>query len=350
VLTPGTELHERWLAQVDEIASFLKVLKDAKVPVLWRPYHEMNGDWFWWGGRYEGPYTTAALYRQIFDRMANHHGLNNLIWVWSVDRPGEPGREFEKYYPGTEYLDMLSLDVYGSDFDQSYYDGLMALSDGKPLALGEVGNPPSLEIIEAQPDWTYWVVWSGMTRGTSREQYQEYVDDPRIVFMEDPAYISGTTKFRRVCGFEPLVIDRTADFTGDWFLNEYESSIQGVGMSRSPYKLNIVQKDPELTISSFNIVEWADDEMTEQTLITDGSDNVSTVFNNSPRIQIASWSTQKDKLTIDTTITFTFGGTSREIKSQDVWTLQRRGKQLVILRTATSFRGPTKSILVYDRL
>jgi len=70
----------------------LKQLQDANVPVLWRPYHEMNGDWFWWGGRYDGKYTTAALYRQIFDRLVNYHKLNNLIWIWSVDRPSQPGR------------------------------------------------------------------------------------------------------------------------------------------------------------------------------------------------------------------------------------------------------------------
>ena len=61
VLTPGTELYKRWEAQVDTIAFYLKKLRDAKVPVLWRPYHEMNGDWFWWGGR-TGKYSTCLLY------------------------------------------------------------------------------------------------------------------------------------------------------------------------------------------------------------------------------------------------------------------------------------------------
>jgi mannan endo-1,4-beta-mannosidase len=51
VTTPGTALHQRWCAQVDVIAGFLQQLQAARVPVLWRPYHEMNGNWFWWGGR-----------------------------------------------------------------------------------------------------------------------------------------------------------------------------------------------------------------------------------------------------------------------------------------------------------
>jgi mannan endo-1,4-beta-mannosidase len=141
ILTPGTELYNRWCAQVDNIAFYLKKLQEARVPILWRPYHEMNGDWFWWGGR-RGEYSTKALYLQLFDRLVNHHKLNNLIWVWSVDRPLRPGMEFQDYYPGNEYLDILALDVYSSDFKQSYYDALVDLSRGKPLVLGEVGNPP----------------------------------------------------------------------------------------------------------------------------------------------------------------------------------------------------------------
>ncbi len=60
--TPGTDLYKRWCAQVDVIAGYLKQLRDAHVPVLWRPYHEVNGNWFWWGGR-PGQNGSAALYR-----------------------------------------------------------------------------------------------------------------------------------------------------------------------------------------------------------------------------------------------------------------------------------------------
>ncbi len=154
VLTPGTPLYQHWCAQVDAIAVFLKQLEDAHVPVLWRPYHEMNGDWFWWGGRGA---DTVALYRQIFDRLVNHHHLTNLVWVWSMDRVSKPGMEHEKYFPGIEYVDVLGLDVYGNDFAQSYYESLESLSQGKPITLAEVGNPPSLEILKAQPKWTYFV-------------------------------------------------------------------------------------------------------------------------------------------------------------------------------------------------
>jgi hypothetical protein len=49
VTTPGTELHEKWRRQMDIVAEILKKVKETRIPVLFRPYHEMNGDWFWWG-------------------------------------------------------------------------------------------------------------------------------------------------------------------------------------------------------------------------------------------------------------------------------------------------------------
>ncbi|WP_339784391.1 glycosyl hydrolase [uncultured Imperialibacter sp.] len=346
LLKKGTKINKKWLTQVDEIAGYLKQLQDAGVPVLWRPYHEMNGDWFWWGGRTDPKYGTAALYRQIFDRMVNYHKLNNLIWVWSVDRPSAPGREFIKYYPGNEYLDILSLDVYGRDFNQSYYDGLMELSQGKPLALGEVGNPPSLEILEKQPNWTYWVVWSGMVRGTPKSEYEPLVADSRIVFMEDKAYTEGTKGLRKAEGFEPLPSSVPADFTGEWVLNEDETKYQGFG--GPAVKLSIVQKDNKLMVKSTSVVEWADDEVSEQTLPLDGSDIESKMFN-SPRIQHANWSPMKDTLSIDSKVTFNFGGNSSTITGLDVWTLQRRGKKLVIQQASKSPRGENVSTVVYDK-
>jgi mannan endo-1,4-beta-mannosidase len=352
ILTPGTDLYKQWLKQVDNIAKYLKQLQDAKVPVMWRPYHEMNGDWFWWGGRYEGKYTTAALYRQIFDRLVNYHKINNLIWVWSVDRPAQEGREFDKYYPGTKYLDILAIDIYGNDFNQKYYEGLLALSEGKPVTLGEVGNPPAPEILEKQPGWVYWVVWSGMVRGTSVADYEKHTNGSRALFFEDAAYLNGITEFRRSCGLEPVKLSRTADFSGEWRLNECESTFtRGNGSGNVPFKLVVIHKDNKLDIKSFTVSEWSDDDINDQSLTLDGKENMSTVFMNSPRVQVANWSPEKDTLTVNSKISVKFGNNSSEIKSREVWVTQKRGKKLVIIQTNDGFMGrdPGTSKLVYDR-
>jgi mannan endo-1,4-beta-mannosidase len=207
VLTPGTELHRHWCAQVDVVAGFLKQLQEARVPVLWRPYHEMNGDWFWWGGR-RGEYSTARLYRQIFDRYVNHHKLTNLVWVWSVDRPEREDRKFADYYPGAEYLDIASLDVYG-EFKQFYYDDLLKVAAGKPLALAEVGRPPSIEVLAQQPGWTWWMVWAGMGGGRRETEgtnpIQTLVNDPRSWSLSDPDYLKAIVSVRRASGLPPML-------------------------------------------------------------------------------------------------------------------------------------------------
>jgi len=86
LLTPGTPLYNRWCTQVDLVAGYLRQLRDAHVPVLFRPYHEINGNWFWWGGR-PGQDGSAALYRQLYDRFVNVHHLDNLLWVWNANAP-----------------------------------------------------------------------------------------------------------------------------------------------------------------------------------------------------------------------------------------------------------------------
>ncbi|MCJ7467726.1 MAG: glycoside hydrolase family 26 protein [Maribacter sp.] len=349
VLTKGTPIYKKWIAQVDEIAKYLKQLQDAHVPVLWRPYHEMNGDWFWWGGRYAGKFTTERLYRQLFDRFVKHHKLRNLVWMWSVDRPSKAGREFEYYYPGNDYLDVVSLDVYGSDFNAEYYTDLKSLAKGKPLALGEVGVPPTLEVFESQPDWTFYVIWSGMARGTPKKQYDSYLNSDRVLFLEDLAYQKISNPLRVASNLPELYFKTDLDFSGLWVLNESESELRMNGPASTPYKMNIIQFDDALAIATYALVEWGDDEVNKQLLKTDGTDNETVVFN-APRIQHASWSDSRDKLTVTSLVKFNFAGHTVERKGIDIWKSSQKGKKLIIEKTADTFQGGTvNSTLVYDR-
>jgi hypothetical protein len=104
-----------------------------------------------------------------------------------------------------------------------------------------------------------------------------------------------------------------------------------------------------MRIKSTSIVEWADDEVSTQSLKLDGSDVESRVFNNSPRVQNANWSAQQDSLTVHSKVSFNFGGRALEVKTMDVWRLERRGQKLVIFQTVNSFRGTSSSMLVYDK-
>jgi mannan endo-1,4-beta-mannosidase len=206
VITPGTELYNHWCAQVDVIAGFLKQLQAAHVPVLWRPYHEMNGNWFWWGGR-GGDRGTAALYHQLFDRLVNYHHLDNLVWIWSLDRPGTNAGPFADFFPGMTYFDIAALDVYRNDFQKSYYDELLKLADGKPVTLAEVGPAPTPAVLKEQPKWTWWMLWAVDARRmtvTTNSPMQALVKDPRSLSRDDPEYIKGIAPIRAASGLAPL--------------------------------------------------------------------------------------------------------------------------------------------------
>jgi mannan endo-1,4-beta-mannosidase len=348
VLTPGTPLHEHWCAQVDAIAVFLRQLQDAHVPVLWRPYHEMNGDWFWWGGR-TGQYSTAALYRQLFDRLVNHHHLNNLIWVWSMDRVHNSGMEHAKYFPGIDYVDVLALDVYQGDFAPAYYDSLVALSQGKPLALDEVGNPPSREVLQQQPRWVYYGVWTGMVRNTPRQQYDVLLHDPRILNLEDPAYQQAMTAVRQVSGLPPLhSVPTPPDFSGTWVLNEDRSTWGKFGAAFAPARLELVQLGNDLTIRSTRILEYADDQVTEEKLTLDGAESKST-FLNSPRVTTARRSPDSRQLVMASTVALVWGPPGSKLTMDDTWSLNEHADVLTIHRSTSSFLGQQDVTMIFEK-
>jgi len=188
LVTPGTPIHQNWLKQLDVVAGYLKQLRDAHIPVIWRPYHEMNGNWFWWGAQ-KGPKGYSALYRMMFDYFTKQHGLNNLLWVWNtnkIDKPGGNAAAFEDYFPGINYVDMLATDVYGADYRKSHYDRLMKLAKGKPVALGEIGTVPSPEILDEQPKWAWFMIWCDfLEQDNTHEGIQKLYNDPRTLSREE---------------------------------------------------------------------------------------------------------------------------------------------------------------------
>ncbi|MBR7671858.1 glycosyl hydrolase [Streptomyces daliensis] len=160
--TDGTELNSAWKRRLDEIVPYLQQLEDAGVPALFRPLHEMNGDWFWWGA-HGGDHGTRALYQLTHDYLTREKGLDHLVWVWNVDAKGAAG-QMPDYYPGDAYVDVVSVDAWNDAGFPSgeQYATLQDLAAGKPLALAEVGRIPSPSDLAAQPEWTYFMVWSEM--------------------------------------------------------------------------------------------------------------------------------------------------------------------------------------------
>jgi mannan endo-1,4-beta-mannosidase len=182
IITPGTELYKQMIVDMDEVAIYLKKLQDAKVPVLWRPYHEMNGNWFWWGKQAE----YAKLWEIMFDRFTKVHKLNNLLWVWSAATPNEYADPFEPYYVGPLRADILALDVYHGQYEQSYYDQLWVLSGGKPIAIGENGELPTSQLLNMkQRQYIWFMTWAGeLEEKNGFEDVKKLYESERILTID----------------------------------------------------------------------------------------------------------------------------------------------------------------------
>lgn len=153
-LTEGTELNKAMIADMDRVAEELKKLQEAGVPVLWRPFHELNGNWFWWSKG--GAETFKKLWIFMYDRYTNYHGLNNLIWVFGYSTNPD-----KKWYPGDDYVDIAGCDGYENSIMQSSFKRLKRIvGDYMPLVYHENGpipNPTDLQ--EKDVRWLWFMTW-----------------------------------------------------------------------------------------------------------------------------------------------------------------------------------------------
>ena len=110
---PGGESHEKYKAWLDEGAKFILTLKDKNgepIPLLYRPYHELTGTWFWWCKNNGSPEEFKTLWKFTIDYFQKK-GVHNLIYVYNT-ADFKTKEEFLEYYPGSDYADVLSFDKY----------------------------------------------------------------------------------------------------------------------------------------------------------------------------------------------------------------------------------------------
>lgn len=158
VTDPTSAEYQAMVEDIDYIAGLLKELQDQNVPVIWRPLHEAAGGWFWWGAKGAAP--LKALWQLMYNRMVQHHGLRNLIWVWTRE-PND-----DDWYPGDEYVDIVGRDIY-KDGDHSSqvleFSEMNSRYGGKKmLTLSEVGSFPDVEnLIKDGAAWSWYMPWYG---------------------------------------------------------------------------------------------------------------------------------------------------------------------------------------------
>jgi mannan endo-1,4-beta-mannosidase len=156
ILVEGTEERKAFYHDMGVIAELLIPFKEAHIPVLWRPFHESDGTWFWWGSK--GPEVACELYKLMYDFYVNTYHLDNLLWVWNC--------RLKEGYPGDEYVDIISVDIYlpeykPTDYKEEYEALVEATTRNKVAALAEVGYIPDADMLEkSRVPFAYYMTWS----------------------------------------------------------------------------------------------------------------------------------------------------------------------------------------------
>ncbi len=210
------EAYDLLIRDMDAIAEQLKRLRDAGVPVIWRPLHEASGGWFWWGA--SGPEAYIALYRLMYDRFVNLHGLNNLIWLWN-------GQD-KNWYPGDDVVDIIGEDIYaGKHAHDSQSAAFLRCAEvtgtRKLIMMSECGCVPSP--IKCQRDgtvWNAWAVWcyefvqvDGKYNGeyTSPETLKLFYEQDNVVTLAEVPAFGRQTEEKEASGTEDKKVWSFAD-------------------------------------------------------------------------------------------------------------------------------------------
>ena len=184
-LTEGTWENQVWKDDMQTLTEYLTLLKNANIPVLWRPFHEASGKWFWWG-------KDADSFKKLWIAMFNElkaAGLDNLIWVWT-----SCGNDND-WYPGDAYVDIVARDLYGEDDAKcaTEYADLSATYGNKIVTLGEcvysTYTNSQIATVSKQwnagAKWSWFMVWyndeSSQTYHSTQEWWQDAMSQPNII-------------------------------------------------------------------------------------------------------------------------------------------------------------------------
>ena len=152
-IMPGGDLNAKYNRFLDMIAEFASACVDVegeKIPMIFRPFHEANGNWFWWGKDFLADSEYVSLFRYTIDYLMGEKGVDNFLVAYSPNGPIADEADYLQRYPGDEYVDILGLDYYhdkphhGDGFFQKLTDSLdviyvMANERKKIAALTETG-------------------------------------------------------------------------------------------------------------------------------------------------------------------------------------------------------------------
>lgn len=187
-LKDGTPENEKLISGIDKAAKALSELQKEGVTVIWRPFHEFDGAWFWWGKGGEGSFKK--LWRIMYERYTEHWELNNLIWVLGFSHNGE---KISKWYPGDKYCDIVGADSYDGGAQPELYETVKNVrAKNKPLCFHECGANPTAQELTETP-WLWFMTWHTeyLTDTNTPEQLNALYNAENVITLDELPEFNG---------------------------------------------------------------------------------------------------------------------------------------------------------------
>lgn len=181
-LVKGNWENDFILRDIEKVAGYLKLLQEEGIPVIWRPLHEAagnynvygtNGAWFWWGRG--GADACKQLWKLLRDKLEGEYGLDNLIWVWTLDATVGAEKDYASWYPGNDLVDLVGVDIYEENTNAKarQYQAAVNLSAGhKLVTVSECGNiPDPSKCLAGGETWNWFLAWDLESYSLNTENY-----------------------------------------------------------------------------------------------------------------------------------------------------------------------------------
>lgn len=196
---PASKEKTNYRTELVKVAVALKQLKEAGVTVLWRPFHEANGTWFWWGVNDRQSPTNQqdfiALWKDMYETFTKDFGLDNLLWVYSPSSTqGNVWPSLSSIYPGNNYVDIVGADIYPKVPEFPDYNDLKTFK--KIIVNGEIGPAKEshgsfdeLEILNIHKGkaayFLQWPSWKNAKVAIiENAKYKEMMNDPAAITLD----------------------------------------------------------------------------------------------------------------------------------------------------------------------
>jgi len=183
-ILPGGVNNAWYKTKLDKVASVVSNLKGSKgelIPIIFRPFHEFDGSWFWWGANFCSPDDYKAAYQFTVQYLRDVKGVHNILYAFSPDNSYSTSTNYLSRYPGDDYIDVLGMDNYG-DLNNQGQTGAdkansklkmisdLATSKVKIAAMTETGYRVTATVSPVA-NWFSTYLYSALTNNTIQISY-----------------------------------------------------------------------------------------------------------------------------------------------------------------------------------